>query len=245
MKTLPGLLVAAALLLGCNRSIEKPVVMTPEPRVVAGQVFIREASGLTLLVSAVEIKAVEWKDAQKHIEEARALAQKEVAAMQPKVDEARAAWTNSLVEAKAAQEALLAAIRRRGSTDPGRNPSLTLPYTQRAEEAAARAGQLRSDFETLESVQRTYQRFARDGDFAFGKPWPGVISKCVSDANGNFKIKLPADRQAVLVAQFDQQKDGAFNRFMWAVTIAKDESGPVLLTTANLLNGPVENTDRK
>lgn len=228
MKKLGGFIVAASLLLGCNTK--------SGDRQVAGQVVLREDGGLSLLVSNMQICAVEVAAADRHLAEARKLAAAEAEKARGKVADLTAQWKLSQEEVRDAQAALLAALREPRGSDLFAQPPKVTAATARAHNVADKAKAIREDLETREAVLQTYERFAKDGDFAFGTPWPEVFAKSTTDASGNFKISLPRDRPMVLVGCFDRHKGAQFQRSMWAVTVLQSEAGPVQLSSSNLLN---------
>lgn len=249
MRTCLALLAAAALLAGCkpsadvapaqaslaSRAATPPAPEAPKDREVSGSVFTATKGGSVVKLAAVEVKAYEWEAVNKEMEFSRKVAESLVEKTK----------LSALEMAKAAAAALTAAADARvararagaatlGSEATSRAAAMR-PFEARVEEAEAKHLVLKADADKEWALYQEFQRLALSGEDGLRDLKDGLIRIAVTDAEGAFKLRLPSDRQVVLVARAKRLVGRTEEKYLWAHTVPKDEPGPVHLSNANLL----------
>ena len=92
------------------------------------------------------------------------------------------------------------------------------------------------------ALNREISRFSSPAVYT-DKPWPTSESKCTTDADGRFSVKVPnrgsyclAAAASRLINSTDSNKGTEY--YVWVVPVAKHSKEPMLLNNANLLVKP-------
>ncbi len=92
---------------------------------------------------------------------------------------------------------------------------------------------IRLQLAELERVRRTC---ADDVRSLFHGEWPGIIASGVTDPEGKFSFKLPANKDCMLVAAASREIGDKTERYYWLLPAGRSRDSLVLLNNANLLD---------
>ena len=248
MKPLAYLLAAAGLLAACKpasetKTVAASLVAQPAPvvataakeREISGTMFVVTRGGSAVKLAAVEIQVVEWKAASDHLEEARSVSAELSAKSHAELMVTIAQWSNSVTAWQKALASLENAQRNTAQLDYFVRQAACAPFFDRLLASRDASTILERKVESETTVQRCFSAWALSGEKAFDQPWPGVLQAVTTDADGAFKVRVPNNRQVVLVAKAKRSVGREEEEFFWCVTVAKSDIGPVHLSTANLL----------
>lgn len=251
MKTHLILLVATALLCACkpttevatanasivNRSTPAPAPAPPAPkdREISGTVFIATKGGSVVKLAAVEVKAFEWEAVNKAMTAGRK------AAAELDVEATERARTKGLAAGYASQEVVEAreALGRARSNTlnvaPASRAATLRPFEERLDKAETEHRALTAAASREWAAVGQFRELAQSGEAGLANLKEGLVIVATTDAEGAFKLRLPAERQVVLVARARRLVGRNEESYLWAHTVPKDEAGPVHLSNANLL----------
>ena len=129
------------------------------------------------------------------------------------------------------------AQRNTARLSPAAQVEAATPFLTKLWQAEAASKSLEKQVESAQRQRDWFAEWAVTSERTFSRPWPGVLQTVTTDANGAFTVRVPNDRQVVLVAKVMRTMfRGADEEYRWCITIGKKDSGPVQLSTANLLS---------
>lgn len=229
------LLLFAAALTACKPSApvteaSQKTHAPPPERILSGQVFITQRNGQSVKLGGVTVAATEFGEASKFIEQMRS----------DGVRRLRNAQSNTLATARQARSLreyrnseLKVLETAQSNTD---NSNALAPFWKRVREANERLAEAERMLAFDELTEDHLRRSLLDASFAFQTNWPGLIRTATSDADGNFKLSAPIDRQVLIVASAKRQFFDKTERYGWAVAVGTNSPPEVLLSNQNTLN---------
>ncbi len=223
-----------ALLAGCNQSPPPASELkSPAPaadRLITGQVFITQRNGLSVKLGSVEVAVVEFNEGAKHIDSVRQQAVLRLATVR----------SNAMTCAQQAsklrefRDSELKSLRTAQSNTS--NSDALKPFIDRVRLANERLSVAERDLETQNFFEDEQLSAMRDASLAFKTNWPGLLRTTSTDADGNFKVSVPAGRQVLLVASAKRLVLNKTERFGWAETVGPNSTSEVRLSNRNMLN---------
>lgn len=252
IKTLPGLLVAAALLLGCNgkppgetKTAEASLIASPKPappanpapstREIRGTVFVATRGGQNVMLGSVMVYALEWEAAKEMIKASKLSCLDLAEARLKDCDAANAEWDAANHELLAASAALENATRATAKVGAAAQAKALDPFQDRLLAAAGKVSAAKEKHDSALASAKRFSRWGETGEVAFHSPPTDYIAMGATDAKGEYRVKVPTDRQVVLVANAKRLTGKREESYTWCVTVATTERGPVHLSNANWL----------
>lgn len=206
----------------------------PPTQLIAGQVFIAQQNGHSARLGGVRIQVVEFASARDQIEKAREAAKPAAVRYETRIKSLEAELQRCRIAATNAVKAANNAIANTDSMSAARQREVVGPFLEKANaaKAARKAAQAAYDSEVINL--EALRKLALDGADAFDQPWAGAITEATTDADGNYQVEAPADRETVLVATGHRAlATGTREEFFWMVTIPKKQTGNLHLNNRN------------
>ncbi|MBI5773441.1 MAG: hypothetical protein HZA89_06825 [Verrucomicrobia bacterium] len=231
-----NLLFALVVFAGCSKP-EPPAETKPVQkrlvleRTVTGQMFLGEDTNASIKLGGVVIRAVEHDIAELIISAAKREAKAMLDRTRTEIGEKNIARSKALERymdaKKKADEAELNSIRL-GLNSPAAQQSLAVLKTA-AELARKENERCRDEADTAMKLSTNVAPL----QVAFRSPWPS-FSDATTDAEGNFKIKLPTTRPMILAATTSRKTGEREEVYYWMVSVPTNQMDGVLLNSATM-----------
>ena len=240
MKTVSLLL--AAIILGACSAKEEPKTVPPPVRAqavadreVTGQVFITQKNGQSVKLGNIEVVAVEFAIAKARLDRARSNSFELLKPVEARATAAEAKDSQARQAADDAEKALANARVNTATLPFMRQVDILAPFQER--DAKARSVYITALGEAIKVQEETakQRRKLTPGAIAFSELWPSQLASAMTDADGNFAIRLPS-RETVLVAHSSRMLLDTVEDYHWVITVPTNHSGKLLLNNANLLS---------
>lgn len=247
MHLIAMLAFAQLCLIGCkpaNGPTQKAPVQQPiVEREVQGQVFVATKGGANIKLGAVKVSIYPPDDLKALLDDARSAQSVGMEKLEKKLSEAmsiqRAAEEELIAGQKAEANAKksLAALPVPSSVQTfGYDPrkEQLKPFEQRVEASRQRA--LNAERVVLDVKSERARNTVSAQVMAALPKWPTPLFRAVTDADGQFRVMLPAAKEFVAVVFAERKVVSEVEQYLWVETLPANGKGPVILSNQNLFS---------